>query len=145
MCFVLTCVFYRRIKSRCVWLNVKQCTQSFTGRHNMYTASRQSSSAYGCNRPKIIRKSHCVGLFKWNLVQRLAVARKRKWENPPDSDQSVWSEPLIICCDDIFCYWELRQIFRGNKYQRRQAVIVSLPTWIGFTKSQRIWTITLSW
>jgi hypothetical protein len=104
MCFVLTCVFYRRIKSRCVWLNVKQCTQSFTGRHNMYTASRQSSSAYGCNRPKIIRKSHCVGLFKWNLVQRLAVARKRKWENPPDSDQSVWSEPLIICCDDIFWY-----------------------------------------
>jgi hypothetical protein len=38
-------------------------------------------------------------------------------------------------------YWKLRQIFRRNKYQRRQAVIIiSLPTWIGFTKSQRIWT-----
>jgi hypothetical protein len=28
----------------------------------------------------------------------------QKWENPPDSDQSVWSEPLIICCDGIFWY-----------------------------------------
>jgi hypothetical protein len=42
-------------------------------------------------------------------------------------------------------YWKLRQIFRRNKYQRRQAVIVSLPTWIGFTKSQRIWTPTIHW
>jgi hypothetical protein len=39
-------------------------------------------------------------------------------------------------------YWKLRQIFRENKYQRRQAVIVSLPTWIGYSKSQRIWTFT---
>jgi hypothetical protein len=48
---------------------------------------------------------------------------------------------IILIWRLIGCsYWKFRQIFRGNKYQRRQAVIVSLPTWIGFTKSQRIWT-----
>jgi hypothetical protein len=103
MCYVLTCVFYRRIKSRCVWLNVKQCTQSSTGRHNVYTASWQSSSAYGCNRPKSSERATALGPLKVSIGTATCSCKKakvrksaRQWSERSESD------PLIICCDDIF-------------------------------------------
>jgi hypothetical protein len=98
---VLICAFYRRIKSRwCDWKKTvhtviyrkTQRVYSFLGNHHQHTAAIDQNHQ---------RKPLCWAL-KWDL--RLAVARKRKWEIPPDSGQRVWSEPLTICCGDIFWY-----------------------------------------
>jgi hypothetical protein len=87
MCYVLTRAFYRRIKSRCMWLNVKQCTPSSTGRHSMYTASRQSSSAYGCNRPKSSIRATALGSLSETWYSDLQLLESGSEKNPPDSDQ----------------------------------------------------------
>jgi hypothetical protein len=104
MCYVLTCAFYRRIKSPCVWLNVKQCTPSSTGRHSMYTASRQSSSAYGCNRPKSSRRATALGSLSETWFSDLQLLERGSEKIRQTVVRETFSDPLIICCDGIFWY-----------------------------------------
>jgi hypothetical protein len=99
---VLTCAFYRRIKSCCVWLNIKQCTPSSTGRHSMYTASRQSSSAYGCNRPKSSRRATALGSLSENWFSDLQSLESGSEKIRQTVISETYSDPLIICCDRIF-------------------------------------------
>jgi hypothetical protein len=103
MCYVLTRAFYRRIKSRYVWLNVKQWTPSSTGRHSVYTASQQSSSAYGCNRPKS-RRATALGSLSETWYSDLQLLESGSEKIRQTVIRETLSDPLIICCDDIFWY-----------------------------------------
>jgi hypothetical protein len=102
MCYVLTCAFFCGIKSRCVWLNVKQCTPSSTGRHRVYTASRQSSSVYGCNSPKSSKRATALGSLSETWYRDLQLLEGGSEKIRQTVIRETFSDSLIICCDDIF-------------------------------------------
>jgi hypothetical protein len=127
---VLTCAIYHRIKLCCVWLRNTVHTVIYMRTQRVYSFLAIIISIW-LQKAKIIEESHCVGLFKWNLVQRPAVARRwkvkrstRQWSI--DKKWSVgymlWWYILIVGLSEHF-YWKLRQIFRRNKYREDKLLL----------------------
>jgi hypothetical protein len=133
---VLTWAIYCRIKSRwCDWLpkttvhcqlHQTQCVYSF----------KATSSAFGCNRhygAEVILSATCSH-SRWRVEEDFRVINLR------------FSSGLILCCEGTanwFVLWSEQdyislnngQDIRWNKYLKKKAVIVSLPTLLGTQKT----------
>jgi hypothetical protein len=110
-CFLNVLCIDMRVLS---WLNVKQCTPSSTGRHSVYTAFRQSSSAYGCNRPKSWERATALGSLSETWYSDLQLLESGSEKIRQKVIRETFSDPLIICCDDIFWYGDWLGALIGN-------------------------------
>jgi hypothetical protein len=119
-----------------------QCSVNYTG-HSVYTASRrpaQHSAAIDNHYGAEVIVSATCSHSRWRVEEDFRVINLR------------FSSGLILCCEGManwFVLWSEQDHIslnngldiRWNKYLKKKAVIVSLPTWFGYPKNQHIWTL----
>jgi hypothetical protein len=137
MCYcVLIWAIYRRIKSGwcdCLPKTLVHCQLHWKQRVYSFKAT---SSAFSCNRhyygAEVILSTICSH-SRWRVEEDFRVINER------------FSSELILCCEGManwFVLWsepDYISLNKGldihwNKYLKKKAVIVSLPSWLGTQK-----------
>jgi hypothetical protein len=130
-CCVLIWAIYHRIKLRwCDCLPKVHCQLHWTQRVYSF---KVTSSVFSCNRQLLRSRSDIVDNLQWRVEEDFRVINVR------------FSSGLILCCEGTanwFVLWSEQDYIslnncldiRWNKYLKKKAVIVSLPTWLGTPK-----------